>query len=88
MGVGTMGVHDGSAAVAVLPSVSASVIALNGRQLSKWYFVSKQAIDASACAAYNAAIKTNPLEPLPPAYPRDEMAMTLSFYYNERPPAK
>ena len=39
-------------------------------------------------AAYNAAIKANPLEPLPPAYPRDEMAMTLSFYYNERPPAK
>jgi hypothetical protein len=42
--------------VASLPSVSASVIALNGRQNWKWYLDSKQPIVASACATHNIAI--------------------------------
>lgn len=39
-------------------------------------------------SASNAVLNANPLEPLPPAYPRDEVQFTVSFYYNDRPPAK
>ena len=38
-------------------------------------------------AAFNALTSANPLEPLPSDYPREEMAMTTTFYYNEQPPA-
>lgn len=37
-------------------------------------------------AAFNAVTNANPLEPLPEDYPKEEMAMTTTFYYNEQPP--
>jgi len=37
--------------------------------------------------SFNALTNANPFEPLPKDYPQEEMAMTVSFYYNEQPPA-
>ena len=39
-------------------------------------------------AAFRAVLNSNPLEPLPPAYPKDEVQFTITFFYNEQPPAK
>ena len=39
-------------------------------------------------SAFNAVVNANPLEALPPAYPRDEVQFTVTFYYNEQPAAK
>jgi len=39
-------------------------------------------------AAVNAIRNSNPLEPLPPAYPKDEVQFTVNFDYVNRPPAK
>ena len=39
-------------------------------------------------AAFRAVLNANPLEPLPPAYPKDEIQFTITFFYNEQPPAK
>jgi TonB family protein len=38
-------------------------------------------------AAYNALIASNPTQPLPPEYPADRAFFTVTFYYNESPPA-
>src|SRR5262245_58548903 len=56
-GVASRGTQARSTVVASLPSVSASVTALKGRQNWKKYFDSKQAFWASACATHIIAIK-------------------------------
>jgi TonB family protein len=45
------------------------------------------AIDAFNRAAYNAIVGSNPVEPLPPEYPEPIAAFTVTFFYNESPPA-
>src|ERR1700693_3442903 len=54
-GVVSRGVQVGSAGVSALPSVSASGIAVTGRQKTKWYFASQQAMPASAMATFTSA---------------------------------
>jgi TonB family protein len=38
-------------------------------------------------AAYNALVASNPTQALPPEYPADKAFFTVTFYYNEMPPA-
>jgi TonB family protein len=38
-------------------------------------------------AAYNALIASNPTQPLPTEYPSEKAFFTVTFYYNESPPA-
>lgn len=38
-------------------------------------------------AAFNALVASNPTQPLPPEYPSDRAFFTVTFYYNETPPA-
>jgi hypothetical protein len=44
-------------------------------------------VDAFNNAAYNALAASNPTQPLPPEYPSDKAFFTVTFYYNESPPA-
>ena len=44
-------------------------------------------VDAFNNAAYNALAASNPTQPLPPEYPSDTAFFTVTFYYNETPPA-
>jgi TonB family protein len=39
-------------------------------------------------AAYNTVLSSNPTQPLPPEYPADRAFFTVTFYYNETPPAQ
>jgi TonB family protein len=39
-------------------------------------------------ASANAIFASNPTEPLPPEYPADKAFFTVTFYYNEEPPAR
>jgi hypothetical protein len=45
-------------------------------------------VDAFNNAAANAILTSNPTEPLPPEYPADKAFFTVTFYYNEEPPAR
>ena len=45
-------------------------------------------IDGFTHAAYNALATSNPTYPLPPEYPSDRAFFTVTFYYNETPPAQ
>jgi TonB family protein len=38
-------------------------------------------------AAFNALVASNPTQPLPAEYPSDKAFFTVTFYYNESPPA-
>ncbi len=38
-------------------------------------------------AAFNALAASNPTQPLPPEYPADRAFFTVTFFYNENPPA-
>ena len=49
--------------------------------------VAPSAIEAFNKAAYAAILTSNPTEPLPPEYPADKALFTVTFYYNEQPPA-
>jgi TonB family protein len=49
--------------------------------------VGASAVDSFNNAAYNAIITSSPTEPLPPEYPSDKAFFTVTFYYNEQPPA-
>ena len=49
------GVHAGSAVVAGLPSLSASRIAVIGRQNFQWYLLCQQPIAPSAAARFSVA---------------------------------
>jgi TonB family protein len=44
-------------------------------------------VDSFNRAAYNALAASNPVYPLPPEYPADRAFFTVTFYYNETPPA-
>jgi TonB family protein len=44
-------------------------------------------IDAFNRSAFNAILGSNPVEPLPPEYPEPVAAFTVTFFYNEEPPA-
>jgi TonB family protein len=44
-------------------------------------------IDAFNRSAFNAILGSNPVEPLPPEYPEPVAAFTVTFFYNEDPPA-
>ena len=50
--------------------------------------VQPSGVDQFDRSAFNAILNANPLDPLPPAYPKDEAHFTVSFYYNERPPER
>lgn len=52
---GGRGIHAGSCTVSGLPSLSASRIAVIGRQSSNQYFASQQDMIASACAMFSTA---------------------------------
>src|SRR5262245_10048297 len=54
-GVTSSGVHDGSAVVSGLPSVSAARMAVTGRQKLKWNLASQQTMPASARATSSSA---------------------------------
>ena len=54
-GVGTIGSHDGSRTVSGFPSLSASWMAVIGRQYPKWYFESHTAIIESVMLMSTAA---------------------------------
>lgn len=49
--------------------------------------VAPSGVDAFNKAAFNAILTSNPTEPLPPEYPSDKALFTVTFYYNEQPPA-
>ena len=38
-------------------------------------------------SAFNALLSSNPTQPLPPEYPDDRVFFTVTFYFNETPPA-
>lgn len=44
-------------------------------------------VESFNTAAFNAILTSNPTEPLPPEYPTDKALFTVTFYYNEEPPA-
>ena len=44
-------------------------------------------IDAFNSSAYNALARSNPTLPLPQEYPSDRAFFTVTFFYNESPPA-
>lgn len=44
-------------------------------------------VDAFNNSAYNALLASNPTQPLPPEYPDDHAFFTVTFYFNEMPPA-
>lgn len=44
-------------------------------------------VDAFNNSAFNALRSSNPTQPLPPEYPDDHAFFTVTFYFNEMPPA-
>lgn len=44
-------------------------------------------VEAFNNSAYNALLASNPTQPLPPEYPDDHAFFTVTFYFNEMPPA-
>jgi TonB family protein len=44
-------------------------------------------VDAFNNSAFNALVASNPTQPLPPEYPADRAFFTVTFFYNETPPA-
>jgi TonB family protein len=46
------------------------------------------AVDAFNSSALNAMLASDPTQPLPPEYPADEAFFTVTFYFNENPPAQ
>jgi TonB family protein len=44
-------------------------------------------VDGFNSAAFNALLMTNPTFPLPPEYPTEFAAITVTFFYNEYPPS-
>ena len=45
------------------------------------------AVGAFTNSAFNALQSSNPTQPLPPEYPDDQAFFTVTFYFNESPPA-
>ena len=45
-------------------------------------------VDAFNNAAFNALASSNPTQPLPAEYPAERAFFTVTFYYNETPPAQ
>ena len=45
-------------------------------------------VDAFNNAAFNALTSSNPTMPLPTEYPSDKAFFTVTFFYNETPPAQ
>jgi TonB family protein len=50
--------------------------------------VQPSTVDAFNNAAFNALTSSNPTMPLPPEYPSDRAFFTVTFFYNETPPAQ
>ena len=44
-------------------------------------------VEAFTNSAFNALLSSNPTQPLPPEYPDDHAFFTVTFYFNEMPPA-
>ena len=44
-------------------------------------------VEAFTNSAFNALLSSNPTQPLPPEYPDDRAFFTVTFYFNEMPPA-
>lgn len=44
-------------------------------------------VEAFTNSAYNALLASDPTQPLPPEYPDDHAFFTVTFYFNEMPPA-
>jgi TonB family protein len=44
-------------------------------------------VEAFNNSAFNALLSSNPTQPLPPEYPDDRAFFTVTFYFNEMPPA-
>ena len=49
--------------------------------------VQPSSIDSFNLAAFNAVVGASPVDPLPPEYPSEQAFFTVTFYYNEQPPA-
>jgi TonB family protein len=48
--------------------------------------VEPSTVEAFTKASFNALKASDPTPPLPPDYPDETIVMTVTFYYNERPP--
>ena len=59
-----------------------------GGALTDLVVVQPSAIDGFTNSAFNALRGSNPTQPLPSAYPDDEVFFTVTFYFNERPPGR
>ena len=55
--------------------------------MSEFVVVGPSAVGGFNNAALNALLWSNPTHPLPPEYPSDSAFFTVTFYYNETPPA-
>jgi TonB family protein len=58
----------------------------NGR-ISDLAVIGPSEVEAFNHAAYNALAASNPTQPLPEEYPSEKAFFTVTFYYNESPPA-
>lgn len=61
-------------------------IAKNGR-ISDVGVIQPSGVEQFNRAAHDAIVSSSPVAPLPADYPRDSLIMTVTFFYNERPPA-
>jgi TonB family protein len=50
--------------------------------------VGPSSVESFNNSSANAIVTSNPTEPLPPEYPADKAFFTVTFYYNEEPPAR
>jgi TonB family protein len=49
--------------------------------------IGPSSVDAFNHSALNALVRSNPTQPLPGEYPSDKAFFTVTFFYNENPPA-
>jgi len=57
-------------------------------RLTDLQIVQPSNVEAFNNAAFNALSSSNPTMPLPPEYPADKAFFTVTFFYNETPPAQ
>ena len=55
--------------------------------ISELTIVKPAEVDAFTNSAFNALSTSNPTQPLPPEYPDDRAFFTVTFFFNESPPA-
>jgi outer membrane biosynthesis protein TonB len=76
------------AAMSLRGHVSVSFNVHKSGAISDIAVVAASAIDAFNNSSFNAIAASNPTVALPPEYPSDRAFITITFYYNERPPSR